>query len=247
MAADRLQFAEPFRPGLWRKVLEAGQLCTDLRAERPREDRMNVLHAAGFDPQHAFDHGILERRAFGQSAMQFDMLGAGHRHLHRVVAAIDRDVVEHDRGALRNGGQPDNARARRAPVHLHRRRARRVGNGRGRLEFGDQQFRIVDLRDRQYLAEIDRDRRGRSTCRLRGQLDARAVAADFEAERKAGDRLFCTVIASAGPGLLCTPGIGLHFGLRDGIKPERTPCRGGNQEQDRHHEERPARAVARSI
>ena len=75
---------------------------------------MNVLDAAAFDLQRAFDDGMIGGRAFGEAAVQFDMFGARHRRLHRsAVDAIDRGIVEHDRGPLRNWRAGQDARARR--------------------------------------------------------------------------------------------------------------------------------------
>ena len=45
---------------------------------------MHLLHAAVLDPQHGFDHGMIERRAFGKTAVQFDMLGARQRRLQAI-------------------------------------------------------------------------------------------------------------------------------------------------------------------
>jgi len=89
--------------------------------------------------------------------MQFDMLGARQRRLDRSADAVDRRIIENDRGALWNGRQTHHARARGAPVHQHR-RAAAIGDLRRRGEFGDHQFRIVDLRDHEDLAELRRHR-----------------------------------------------------------------------------------------
>ena len=123
------------------------------------QQRMHFLHAAALDLQHGFDHRMIRRRAFGQAAMQFDMLGARQRRLQRSVDAIDRGIVEHQRDPLRN------RRAARprccAPCASSRssRAAAAIGNRRRRGEFRDQQFRVVDLRHHQDFAELGRDRR----------------------------------------------------------------------------------------
>ena len=124
----------------------------------------------------------------------------------------------------------------------------RIGDrGRGG-EFRDQQFRVVDLRHDQDLAELRGDRRLRR-CGLPGGLrverDAGAVAADLEAEREACHRSSGAIIDPAGLRLLRAPGIGFHVDLGGRIEPERAPRRGGDQEQDGHEEKAPKRAPAR--
>ena len=81
--------------------------------------------------------------------------------------------------------------------------------------------------------------------RLRHQRHAGVVAADFEAEREAGDRALGTVIDPAGLRLLRAPGIGLDIDLGGRIEPERAPGHGGDQEQERDDEKAPKRAPAR--
>ncbi len=205
---------------------------------------MNFLHAAARYLQRGFDHGIILRRALGEAAVQFDPAGARERRRYRTVDAIDRGIVEHDGGALRHIRQPDHAALAGGPVHLHRRRLAMVGQRGRRLEFGDQQFRLVDLRDHHDFAEPRGERRLRAR-RLRNQRNAGVVAGDFEAERIARHRALAARIDPPGFGLLRRPRVGAHADFGGGIKPERAPCRGGDDEQSGHDEEAPQRAPAR--
>ena len=123
------------------------------------QQRMHLLHAAARYLQHGFDHGIVLRRAFGNAAVQFDMVGLRERRLDRSVDAVDRGIVELDGSALRNIRQPVHAALAQAPVHLQRRRLAAIGQRRRRLEFGDQELRLVDLRDHQDFAEPCGERR----------------------------------------------------------------------------------------
>ena len=109
------------------------------------------------DLQHGLDHGMIGGRSSRQPAMQFDVLGARERRLHRPVDAIDRGIVEHDRGALRNGAAARPRCCGPCSSSRHqRRRVTAIGDRRRRREFGDQQFRIVDLRHHQDFAELVR-------------------------------------------------------------------------------------------
>src|SRR4029079_1622912 len=145
MAAGRLQLPEAFGPRFWRKIRQAGQLGIDVGVERLSEQRVHLLDVAAGYPQHGFDHGMILRRALGEAAVQFDTASARERRLHRSVDTLDRGIVEHDGSALGNIGQPAYAALADGPVHLQRRRLAAIGQ-RGRcLEFGDQQFRLVDL------------------------------------------------------------------------------------------------------
>ena len=205
---------------------------------------MNFLHAAARYLQHGFDHGMILRRAFGEAAVQFDTAGARERRLYRSVDAIDRGIVEHDGGALRNVRQPADAAAAGGPIHLQRRRLAAIGQRGRRLEFGDQKFRLVDLRDHHDFAEPRGERRLRAR-RLRDQRNAGVVAADFEAERETGDLALAARIDPAGFCLLRRPCVGADADFGRGIEPERAPCRGGDDEQCGHDEEAPQRAPAR--
>ena len=119
--------------------------------------------------------------------MQLDMFGPRQGRLHRSADAVDLGIVEHDGGSLRDGRQSHHTGTGLAPVHRHRRLPARIGEcGRGG-EFRDQQFRIVDLRHHQDLAEPCGDRRLRRGLPrgLRLERHAGAGAADLEAEREA--------------------------------------------------------------
>ena len=85
--------------------------------ERLRQQRMHLLHAAAFDLQHGFDHGMIKRRTFGQAAVQLDMFGARQRRLHRTIEAVDRGSSKTMRGPLRDRRQSHHAAAGLAPVH----------------------------------------------------------------------------------------------------------------------------------
>src|SRR5882757_67537 len=147
MAARGLDFAETLRPRLWREILQPAQLGLDVGIERRRQQRMHLLDGAAGDLQHGFDHRMILRRTVGDAAVQFDMAGLRQRRLHWTVDAVDRGIVEYDGGALRIVRQSGDAAAASGPVHLHRRRLAAIGNRRRRLEVGNQQVRLVDLRD----------------------------------------------------------------------------------------------------
>jgi hypothetical protein len=175
--------------------------------------------------------------------VQFGTAGARERRCYLSVDTLDRGILEHDGGALRNVGQSVDAAAAAGPVHLHRRRLAVIGQRSRRLEFGDQEFRLVDLRDHHDFAELRGERRLRAR-RLRNQRNAGVVAANLEAEREAGHRAVAAGIDPAGLCLLRGPGVGAHAGFGRSIEPERAPCRGGDDEQCGHDEEAPQRAPA---
>src|SRR3954447_19666100 len=176
--------------------------------------------------------------------MQLCMLGARDRHLDRTgVDAIERDVIQYDRAALRHRGEADHAAAPRSPGDPHRRLAVKFGNACRRLELGDHEFRIVDLRDDEDLGKLAGEQRVRGG--LRHQLDAGVLATDLEAKWKARDRPFCTIKVAAGSRLLRTPGVGAYADLRGRIEPESAPCCGGDQQQYGRDEQPPKRAPAR--
>jgi len=134
-----------------------------------------------------------------------------------------------------------------APVHRQRRRSAAIRK-RGRpSEFGDQQFRIVDLGYDQYLAELGRDREAVRDLlrRLRVERHARAIASQFEPERKARYGSVGTIIGPARFRLLRAPGVGCDARLRRRIEPERAPPRRREQEQDGQEKKAPKRAPAR--
>jgi hypothetical protein len=152
--------------------------------------------------------------------------------------------VEHDGGTLRNAGQPDHAALPEAPARLHRRRLAAIAERRRCLEFGNQELRLVNLRDHHDLAEPRRERRMRARA-LRDQRDAGIFAAHFEAEREAGHRALAAGIDTARLRFLRGPRIRAHADLGRGIEPERAPGRGGNDQQGGHDEKAPQRAPAR--
>ena len=179
--------------------------------------------------------------------MQFNVLCARKRRLHRSIEAIDRSVVEDDGGTLRDARQSHHAGAGRAPVHRHRGSLAAIVDRCRRGKFRDQQFRIIDLRHDKNFTELCRDRRLRRglLCGVRRERHADAVAADFEAERKAGYRALRAIIDPAGFRLAGAPRIGCTIDLGSRIEPERAPAQGGDNEQDRHDEKAPKRAPAR--
>ena len=244
MAARRLDFPEAFRPGLWREILQPAQPGLNVDIERRCQHWVHFLHAAARYLQHRFNDRMILRRAFGEAAVQFDMAGARQRRLHRSVDTVDRGIVEHDGSALRNVRQSADAAATGGPIHLQRRRLTAIGQRGRRLEFGDQQFRLVDLRDHHDFAEPRGERRLRAR-RLRDQRNAGVVAANFEAERIARHRAIAARIDPAGFRLLRGPCVGTHADFGSGIEPERTPCRGGDDKQCGHDEKAPQRAPAR--
>ncbi len=243
MPAGSLDLAKPLRPGFWREILQPAEHRPQIGIERLREQRMHLLHAAAFDLQHGFNHGTIEGRAFGEAAVQFNVLCACKRRLHRSVEAIDRGVVEDDGGALRDTRQSHHAGAGRAPVHRHRGLLAAIVDRCRRGKFRDQQFRIIDLRHDKNLAELCGDRRLRRG--LRRERHADAVAADFQAERKAGHRALRAIIDPPGFRLAGAPGVGCTIDLGSRIKPERAPAQGGDNEQHGHNEKAPKRAPAR--
>ena len=172
------------------------------------------------------------------------MTGFRQRRQHRAVDALDRRIVEHDRGALRVVRQPGNAAAANRPVHLHRRRLAAFGNRRRRLEVRDQQVRLIDLRDHHDLAQA-RGERGRRARGLRHQRHAGVFATHFKTERIAGDRALAAIIFPAGFGFPRPPGVGTDADLGGRIEPERAPADGGDYEQSGQDEQAPKRATAR--
>jgi hypothetical protein len=244
MAARRLDFPEPFRPGFWLEILQAAQPGFNIDIERRSQQRVHFLHAAARYLQHGFNDGIILRRALGNPAVQFGAAGARKRRLNRSIDTVDRGVLEHDGGTLRNVGQSADAAAAAGPVHLQRRRLTAIGQRGRRLEFGDQEFRLVDLRDHHDFAEPRGERLLRAR-RLRKQRNAGVVAANLESEREACDLALAAGIDPAGFCLLRGPGVGAHAGFGRSIEPERAPCRGGDDEQCRHDEQAPQRAPAR--
>ena len=123
------------------------------------QQRMHLLHAAAFDLQHGLDHGTIGGEPSARRPCSSTCLARASGVCTDAVDAIDRGIVEHDGGALRNRRQSDHAGAGLAPVHRHRGLPAAIGNRGRRGEFRDQQFRIVDLRHHQDLAELRRDRR----------------------------------------------------------------------------------------
>jgi len=59
--------------------------CARRRRTAGVEQRMQPLHAAARDLQHGLDHGMIERRAFGQAAVQFDVPCARKLCLRRSI------------------------------------------------------------------------------------------------------------------------------------------------------------------
>ena len=97
--------------------------------------------------------------------------------------------------------------------------------------LGDDQRRLVHLRDREDLARLDRDGRA-----LPAQLDGRLGAAQLDAERIAADRARGAAIDAADRRLAADPGGDLVVGDARRPQPEAAP---GERQQD--HDERAAR------
>ena len=248
MAAGGLHLAKPLRPGFWREILQAAQQRPHVGIERLRQQRMHLLHAAALDLAARF-------RSRDDRAPSLRQGGRAVRHAWRCASGVCIDPLTR---SILGSSNTMEARCGTAgsPTTLERAvlqftdiegcppRSEIVA---GRGEFGDQQFRIVDLRHDQDLAEPRGDRRLRRGLAggLRHQRDAGAVAADFEAERETRHRSPGAIIDPAGLRLLRTPGVGFHVDLGGGIEPERAPRRGGDQEQDGHDEKAPKRAPAR--
>ena len=149
---------------------------------------MKVEDASPINLQRRLDHRLIGSRILSQTAVQLQMRRARQRQRRRAADAIDRSIVEHQRDPLRRSGQARNAAARRAPVHLQRRRLATLGQRRRRGELRNQQFRGVDLRHHQDLAELRRHRRcGGALRRLCHQRDTGALTGHLEPEREARD------------------------------------------------------------
>ena len=163
MAAGGLDFAKPFRPGLWRKILQAAQFAS-ARRHRTAAPAADALPAR-CRRRSATRFRSQDDRCGEPSAMRpcsstclARASGVCTGPLMRSIAGSSNTM----RGALRDRRQSDHAAAGLAPVHHHRRRLAAVGNRRRRGEFRDQQFRIVDLRDHQDFAELRGERRLRA-------------------------------------------------------------------------------------
>ncbi|MFK4717978.1 hypothetical protein ABIF56_008680 [Bradyrhizobium elkanii] len=242
-AAGRLDLAEAIRPGFWREILQAVEPRMDVGVERLGQQRMHVLQGAAGNLQHGLDRGTVRRRAVDLPAVQLDVIDPRQRRRRGTAGAVDGEIVEHQRGALRHGRQPDDAAASLAPAHGQRRLRAAFGDRGRALEFGDHELGIVDLRHNQDLGEPRHERHLRRGG-LRDQHHARIGAADLEPERVTRHRTIAAIIDPAGLRLLRAPGIGLHADLRGGEEPEGAPRDRGNQDRDGDGIKAEARAAA---
>ena len=76
--------------------------------------------------------GLLGRRALGDAAVQFGVLGARHRRRDRAGIALQRRIVEHQRHALRRFRQAEDAALRACPVDDQRVLLALLGHGQRR-------------------------------------------------------------------------------------------------------------------
>src|SRR5436305_13311593 len=117
MAACGLDLAETLRPRLGCDIGETRDLRTRVRLERFGEQRMHTLDAALRDVEHGLDDRMVGWRSVREAAVQLNLLGARERHLDAAIEPVDAGIVEHERGALRDGWQANHAAAALAPVH----------------------------------------------------------------------------------------------------------------------------------
>src|SRR5262249_4617225 len=116
LAAARLPFLEPHRPGLGRDVVHAAQYGCDVGIDRLGGERSELGREGGFEPQRDFDKRIIGGGALSLAAMQLQSLCAKYGAVGGDAGIADGRGDERKRAAPHGGRQSAHAGLTEGPI-----------------------------------------------------------------------------------------------------------------------------------